>query len=61
MAESIVADLHVLLALYMRALVLMGLVASSAYGFFLGDRRSVRHSVSGGGLSFRNSFPWWAL
>jgi predicted PurR-regulated permease PerM len=34
MAESIVADLHVLLALYMRALVLMGVVASLAYGLF---------------------------
>jgi predicted PurR-regulated permease PerM len=33
--EKIAADLHVLLAQYMRALVLMGVVASLAYGFFL--------------------------
>ena len=33
-AERIAADLHVLLAQYMRALVLMGVVASSAYGIF---------------------------
>ena len=33
--ERIAADLHVLLAQYMRALVLMGVVASSAYGIFL--------------------------
>jgi predicted PurR-regulated permease PerM len=33
--EKIAADLHVLLAQYMRALVLMGVVASSAYGIFL--------------------------
>ena len=32
--EGIVGDLHVLLALYMRALVLMGVVASVAYGLF---------------------------
>ncbi len=33
-AERIAADLHVLLAQYMRALVLLGLVASVAYGLF---------------------------
>ncbi len=33
-AEKIAADLHVLLAQYMRALVLMGVVASVAYGLF---------------------------
>jgi predicted PurR-regulated permease PerM len=33
--EKIAADLHVLLAQYMRALVLMGVVAASAYGIFL--------------------------
>jgi predicted PurR-regulated permease PerM len=32
MVESIAADLHVLLAQYMRALVLLGVVASLAYG-----------------------------
>ena len=35
MVERIAADLHVLLAQYMRALVLMGVVASVAYGLFL--------------------------
>ena len=34
MAERIAADLHVLLAQYMRALVLLGVVASLAYGLF---------------------------
>jgi predicted PurR-regulated permease PerM len=34
MVERIVADLHVLLAHYMRALVLLGVVASVAYGLF---------------------------
>ena len=33
-AEKIAADLHVLLAQYMRALVLLGVVASVAYGLF---------------------------
>lgn len=33
--ERIAADLHVLLAQYMRALVLLGVVASVAYGLFL--------------------------
>ena len=34
MVERIAADLHVLLALYMRALVLLGVVASLTYGLF---------------------------
>jgi predicted PurR-regulated permease PerM len=34
MVERIAADLHVLLAQYMRALVLLGVVASLAYGLF---------------------------
>ena len=34
MVERIAADLHVLLAQYMRALVLLGIVASLAYGLF---------------------------
>ena len=34
MVERIAADLHVLLAQYMRALVLLGVVASLAYGIF---------------------------
>jgi predicted PurR-regulated permease PerM len=34
-AERIATDLHVLLAQYMRALVLLGIVASMAYGLFL--------------------------
>ena len=34
MVERIAADLHVLLAQYMRALVLLGIVASLAYGIF---------------------------
>jgi predicted PurR-regulated permease PerM len=34
-AERIAADLHVLLAQYMRALVFLGIVASVAYGLFL--------------------------
>src|SRR5208282_3309201 len=34
MAEKIAADLHVLLAQYMRALVLLGIVAALAYGLF---------------------------
>lgn len=34
-AERIAADLHVLLAQYMRALVFLGLVAALAYGVFL--------------------------
>jgi predicted PurR-regulated permease PerM len=33
--ERVAADLHVLLAQYMRALVLLGLVASFSYGLFL--------------------------
>ena len=48
MVERIAADLHVLLAQYMRALVLLGVVASlSLWTLLLDGRRSVWDSVGG--------------